>query len=226
MRGRSDRGEGAQAPAGGGGRARLPRGLGLEGVPGVAERVRHPAASRAAARLEAAAAHLHPGHEGGGRDARREHHLRAHGRRSSARRARSRCATSPSGSTRRRRSTRSPRASSSPTPSSSSAWTRHGRLHLIDEALTPDSSRFWPLATLQGGREPGELRQAVRAQLARLDRLRAQASGAGRAARGGAEDLGEVPGGAAGASPPDAAPSSSTWAACSSSWAASSPSWR
>ncbi len=45
---------------------------------------------------------------------------------------------------------------------------RRGRLlTLIDEALTPDSSRFWDAATYEPGRAAGELRQAVRARLAR-----------------------------------------------------------
>ena len=42
-----------------------------------------------------------------------------------------------------------------------------GELILIDEVLTPDSSRFWDAATYEPGRAAGELRQAVRARLAR-----------------------------------------------------------
>ena len=61
---------------------------------------------------------------------------------------------------------------------------RNGRpiedqLILIDEVLTPDSSRFWDAATYEPGRAAGELRQAVRARLARdaavgQDRARAR----------------------------------------------------
>src|SRR5262249_13041658 len=46
------------------------------------------------------------------------------------------------------------------------------------------------------GRKPAELRQAVRAQLARFHRLRAQAPRAPDAAGSGAADLGQVPGSA------------------------------
>jgi phosphoribosylaminoimidazole-succinocarboxamide synthase len=45
-----------------------------------------------------------------------------------------------------------------------------GTLVLMDEVLTPDSSRYWPVegyaAALAAGREPAQLRQAVRARLA------------------------------------------------------------
>ena len=46
-----------------------------------------------------------------------------------------------------------------------------GELLLIDEALTPDSSRLWDAADLRARPGPGELRQAVRARLARDPRL-------------------------------------------------------
>ena len=42
-----------------------------------------------------------------------------------------------------------------------------GELALVDEVLTPDSSRFWDAASYAPGRPAGELRQAVRAGLAR-----------------------------------------------------------
>ena len=46
----------------------------------------------------------------------------------------------------------------------------NGRLVLMDEVLTPDSSRYWPVEgyadALAKGREPAQLRQAVRARLA------------------------------------------------------------
>ena len=43
---------------------------------------------------------------------------------------------------------------------------------LIDEVLTPDSSRFWPADQIPDRPRPAELRQAVRARLAGLARLR------------------------------------------------------
>ena len=80
------------------------------------------------------------------------------------------CATSRSRSTRRRATTRRRAASSSPTPSSSSA-SIDGEVTLVDEVLTPDSSRFWPADDLRARHEPAQLRQAVRARLARGERL-------------------------------------------------------
>ena len=69
-----------------------------------------------------------------------------------------------------------------------------GRLHLIDEALTPDSSRFWPLATYKVGESPESFdKQYIRNWLDSIGFARKPPAPAG-AARGGAEDLGEVPG--------------------------------
>ena len=53
-----------------------------------------------------------------------------------------------------------------------------GTLMLMDEVLTPDSSRFWPVDYGIAERlEPAELRQAVRARLARERAHRRQALG-------------------------------------------------
>ena len=49
-----------------------------------------------------------------------------------------------------------------------------GTLTLMDEVLTPDSSRFWPVEGYRRRREPAELRQAVRARLARAGERRRQ----------------------------------------------------
>ena len=46
-----------------------------------------------------------------------------------------------------------------------------GELILVDEVGTPDSSRFWPADEYRPGRRAAELRQAVRARLARCERL-------------------------------------------------------
>ena len=78
---------------------------------------------------------------------------------------------------RRSRSTASPPStppragSSSPTRSSSSASTTTGELVLADEALTPDSSRFWPADEYAPGGAAAVVRQAVRPRLLRVARL-------------------------------------------------------
>ena len=66
----------------------------------------------------------------------------------------------------------------------------NGTLTLIDEVLTPDSSRFWPADTYRPGRKPAELRQAVRARLARIHRLEQEAAGPRASARGRGQDRG------------------------------------
>ena len=43
-----------------------------------------------------------------------------------------------------------------------------GTLTLMDEVLTPDSSRYWPVEGYVEGQQPAQLRQAVRARLARV----------------------------------------------------------
>ena len=61
----------------------------------------------------------------------------------------------------------------------------HGTLTLMDEVLTPDSSRYWPARGLRARQQPAELRQAVRARLARAGAHRrpAVAEAAARATR-------------------------------------------
>ena len=79
--------------------------------------------------------------------------------------------------------------SSWPTRSSSSGHRARRRatatscLILIDEVLTPDSSRFWDAATLRARPAAGELRQAVRARLARGPALGQDGARAGAAGR-------------------------------------------
>ena len=107
-----------------GGRPRLPRGVGLEGVPGERHGLRDPAAGRPARERPAARTDLHAGDQGRARRARREHRLRDDGRtgrrrrwpRGSARTRSSSTGSPPSG----------PRRPGScwPTPSSSSGSTR------------------------------------------------------------------------------------------------------
>ena len=63
-----------------------------------------------------------------------------------------------------------------------------GDLLLIDEVGTPDSSRFWPADEYEPGRAPALVRQAVRARLARRDRLGSRAAAARSAAGRGRED--------------------------------------
>ena len=129
--------------------------------------LRRPAPRRPPRVRPPARADLHAGLEGAPGRARREHPVRA-GRRARRRRAR------------RSRSARislalyassgprcaSGRGSSSPTRSTSSASSRTASLVLIDEVMTPDSSRFWDAADVRARPCPGELRQAVRPQLA------------------------------------------------------------
>ena len=63
-----------------------------------------------------------------------------------------------------------------------------GTLTLMDEVLTPDSSRFWPVDGYAEGTQSAELRQAVRARLARAGAhrrpaLEQEGAGAGAAGR-------------------------------------------
>ena len=144
--------------------------------------LRHPAAGRAARERPAARADLHAGDEGRGGRARREHRLRRDGR---ARRRRaggaragpSRCALYAYAAAVAERP-----GSCWPTRSSSSGIDRAttGRAAASStRSLTPDSSRFWDAADLRARPAPGQLRQAVRARLARdpavgQDRARAR----------------------------------------------------
>ena len=133
-------------------RARLPRRLGLEGLPGDGRDLRPHAAGGPARVRQAAGADLHAGDEGAD-GPRREHHARRRRQSSSAPSASPRSSASASRSTATRRESRARRAgSSSPTRSSSSATTPTATLVLGDEALTPDSSRFWPADTYEPGR--------------------------------------------------------------------------
>ena len=68
-----------------------------------------------------------------------------------------------------------------------------GKLYLIDEALTPDSSRFWPADQYRPGIEPTELRQAVRARLARGAELEQETARPGAAAGRARPHCREVP---------------------------------
>ena len=83
-----------------------------------------------------------------------------------------------------------------------------GTLVLMDEVLTPDSLALLAGRGLRGGagrrHQPAELRQAVRARLARGRRDQRQAlgqdaAGAAPAGRGDREDRGQIPRGAAAA---------------------------
>ena len=56
-------------------------------------------------------------------------------------------------------------------------------LILIDEVLTPDSSRFWDATTYEPGRPQAQLRQAVRARLARAPAVGQDGARAGAARR-------------------------------------------
>ncbi len=112
------------ADAGRGGGTGLPRRIGLQGIPGTWQRLRHRPAARPAAGAEASRADLHAGGQGCDRRARREHQLRPDGRRRPARRSRGRSAKSVLHSTAGRATTQPAAASSSRTPSSSSVWTR------------------------------------------------------------------------------------------------------
>ena len=58
-----------------------------------------------------------------------------------------------------------------------------GELILCDEVMTPDSSRFWPVDQYAPGGAAAVVRQAVRARLARRERLGPRAAGAGAARR-------------------------------------------
>ena len=73
------RGQAAQAAAHRGGGARLSERFGLERLPAQRRGMRHQAEARSAAGKPAAATHFHPGHQGRGRRARREHRLRPNG---------------------------------------------------------------------------------------------------------------------------------------------------
>ena len=109
-------------------RARVPVGLGLEGLPGHRRGVRDRAAGRSARVRPAAGADLHPRDEGGDRRARREHRLRGDGPRargSGPGRAPARRLDRPLLAA--RPSTPSSAASSSPTRSSSSGSTPPAR---------------------------------------------------------------------------------------------------
>ena len=124
-------------------RARLPRRLGLEGLPGDRRRLRAHAARGAARVGQAARADLHAGDEGAD-GPRREHHARA-GRRARRRgAARARSSASRSRSTRRPRTTRCARGIIIADTKFELGLDADGNLVLGDEALTPDSSRFWP----------------------------------------------------------------------------------
>ena len=63
---------------------------------------------------------------------------------------------------------------------------------LIDEVLTPDSSRFWPRDQYEPGGGAAELRQAVRARLPRRDPVEQAAAGAVAARRRGRADAREI----------------------------------
>ena len=70
-----------------------------------------------------------------------------------------------------------------------------GELILIDEVGTPDSSRFWPADALRAGRRPALVRQAVRARLARRERVGPRAAAPDAPARRARGHGGALPGG-------------------------------
>ena len=136
-----------------GGRPRLPRRIGLEGVPGERHGLRHRAPVRSPRERPPARADLHAGDQGRAGRARREHRLRDDGRASSAPssplgcgRTRSRCTSSRRPGPQRSGScwpTRSSSSGSTARPESSCSSTRR---------ITPDSSRFWDASTYEAGR--------------------------------------------------------------------------
>ena len=174
-------------PAGRDHRPRLRLRQRLEGLPSNGRDQRDPAAGRPAGERPPAPADLHALDQGRA-GPRRQHRLRRDGARSSA--ARSRSAPG-----RDRRSRCTPSAAEAPSRAGiiladtkfefGSDARRTARLILIDEVLTPDSSRFWDAVDVRARPRPAELRQAVRARLARdpalgQDATRARASGRGR----------------------------------------------
>ena len=153
-------------------RARVPVGLGLEGLSGDRRRVRHPAAGRAARIRSPAAADLHAGHQGAERP--RHQHQRAEAATLvghallDTRQGRSPCGSTP-------KAPRTPNraASSSPTRNSSSAscpTTASGKPRPHHPDRRSADARFVPLLAagrLQARRRAAQLRQAVRSRLPR-----------------------------------------------------------
>ena len=190
-----DRRAQGEAAAGRGRRARLPRRLGLEGVQAQRHRLRRSRCRPACVEAEqAAGADLHALDQGRARRARREHLVRR-GREPSAPTSPSRCAT-PACKLYRFGADYARQRGIIIADTKFEFGLLDGKLILIDEVLTPDSSRFWP-QTIPAGQPPAELRQAVRARLPARRRLEQGPARPGAARRGGAQDLGEVPRGAA-----------------------------
>ena len=162
-----------------------------EGVPARGHRLRHPAAGGPRRVEPSRAAHLHAEHEGRDRRPRREHQLRARWSRSSARTPATSCGT-------KSLAVYSAARDHAATRGIIIADTKFefgvidGKVTLVDEVLTPDSSRFWPADTYDAGQEPAQLRQAVRARLARGERLGQDAAATEAARRRDRGDLGEV----------------------------------
>ena len=133
-------------------RPRLPRRLGLEGVPGDTARCAASRCRPACARATACPSRSSRRRRRRPGPARREHH------RSTGRHGVELVGDGPSAAAtvaravRGRRRGRAGPGSSSPTRSSSSGPARSGELILIDEVLTPDSSRFWDADDYEPGR--------------------------------------------------------------------------
>ena len=165
-------GQAAQADSGRSRGARLPGRQRLEGIPGE----RGPsAACRCRAGLQqreqAAAADLHARGQGGGGRARREHQLRARWSRSSGRRSRSRSARPASRIYEAAAAIALAKGMIIADTKFEFGLDEAGTLVLMDEVLTPDSLALLAGRRLRGRargrRQPAELRQAVRARLAR-----------------------------------------------------------
>ena len=150
-------------------RARIPRRLGLGGIQEDGEGLRHPASRRSLRGGPAARADLHARHEERV-GSRRERLLRrlaaAVGAESGGAPPRSDAGSLPA----RRRAIAASRGLLL-ADTKLEFGRLDGRLIWIDEAFTPDSSRYWDAAAYKPGRSPALLRQAIRARLARVDRL-------------------------------------------------------
>ena len=152
-------------------RPRLPRRLGLEGLPRdrrASAGTRCPTGLRESERLpEPIFTPATKATDG----PRREHRPRARRRSSSARSASTRSSASRSRSTASPPSTRAERGIILADTKFEFGLDADGTLVLGDEAFTPDSSRFWPADEYEPGRPAAVVRQAVRARLLRDARL-------------------------------------------------------
>jgi phosphoribosylaminoimidazole-succinocarboxamide synthase len=148
-----DAGEEAAAPAGGSGRARLPRRQRLEGIRGHRIGLRRDAAAGSRDGLQAAGADLHAGDQGSDGRSRREHRLRAHERHRRPRPRGQGAATAI-----RLYAEAAEFALSKGIIVADTKFEfgldEAGTLTLMDEVLTADSSRFWPAASYSEGSNP------------------------------------------------------------------------